>query len=124
MEKRIFEALGGECEIYAIDLPPARLAEGETWVHEMHDRLTRFSPTSELSRFNASAGSWVAVSALLESLLRERTAFVIAHRLSTVLGADKILVVSDGRILERGRHEELLRRGGMYARLYEMQFCD
>ena len=71
MEKRIFEALGGECELFAIDVAASRLAEGETWVHEMHDRLTRFSPTSELSQFNASAGSWADVSPLLESLLRE-----------------------------------------------------
>ena len=79
MEKRIFEALGGECEIYGIDITAARLAEGEAWVHEMHDRLTRFSPTSELSRFNASAGSWADVSPLLESLLRES---LRAHDLS------------------------------------------
>ena len=79
MEKRIFEALGGECEIYAIDVPPARLAEGEAWVHQMHDRLTRFTSTSELSRFNASAGSWAEVSPLLESLLRE---CLRAHELS------------------------------------------
>jgi FAD:protein FMN transferase len=71
VERRLFEALGGECEIYAVGVPTARLAVGEAWVHEMHDRLTRFSPTSELSRFNASAGSWAAVSPLLESLLRE-----------------------------------------------------
>ena len=71
MEKRIFEALGGECEIYALGVAAARLAEAESWVHEMHDRLTRFSPTSELSRFNDSAGSWTDVSPLLESLLRE-----------------------------------------------------
>ncbi|MGH2472997.1 MAG: FAD:protein FMN transferase [Candidatus Limnocylindria bacterium] len=70
-ELRLFEALGGQCEIYAFDVPATRLAEGEAWVHEMHDRLTRFSPTSELSRFNASAGSWTEVSPLLESLLRE-----------------------------------------------------
>ena len=82
MEKRIFEALGGECEIYTLDLPLARLAEGEAWIHEMHDRLTRFSPTSELSRFNASAGSWVQVSDLLESLLRE---CLRAHQLSSGL---------------------------------------
>ena len=79
MEKRIFEALGGECEIFAIDLAPARLAEGEAWVHEMHDRLTRFSPASELSRFNETAGSWADVSPLLESLLRE---CLRAHELS------------------------------------------
>ena len=71
IERRLFDALGGECEIYAIGLARARLAVAESWVHEMHDRLTRFSPTSELSRFNESAGSWAEVSPLLESLLRE-----------------------------------------------------
>lgn len=71
LERLLFEALGGECEIYAFGLAPARLAEGQSWVHEMHDRLTRFSPDSELSRFNQSAGSWADVSPLLESLLRE-----------------------------------------------------
>ncbi len=79
IERRLFEALGGECETYGVDLTPERLAQGETWVHEMHDRLTRFSPTSELSRFNASAGSWAVVSPLLESLLRE---CLRAHELS------------------------------------------
>jgi thiamine biosynthesis lipoprotein len=71
MERRLFEALGGECEIYGVSLTAARLGEAESWVHQMHDRLTRFSPASELSRFNDSAGSWADVSPLLESLLRE-----------------------------------------------------
>jgi thiamine biosynthesis lipoprotein len=71
MEKRIFEALGGECELYAVDLQVERLAEAEAWVHQMQDRLTRFTPTSELSRFNASAGTWAEVTPLLEALLRE-----------------------------------------------------
>jgi len=78
-ERRLFEALGGECELYAVGVPAARLAEGEAWVHGMHDRLTRFSPASELSRFNKSAGSWAEVSPLLESLLRE---CLRAHELS------------------------------------------
>jgi thiamine biosynthesis lipoprotein len=79
IERRLFEALGGDCEIYAIGIGAERLAKGEIWVHEMHDRLTRFSPTSELSRFNASAGQWADVSPLLESLLRE---CLRAHELS------------------------------------------
>jgi ATP-binding cassette, subfamily B, bacterial len=49
---------------------------------------------------------------------------VIAHRLSTIREADQILVVEGGRIADRGRHEELLARGGLYAELYRTQFSD
>jgi ATP-binding cassette subfamily B multidrug efflux pump len=58
----------------------------------------------------------------LHVLMRGRTALVIAHRLSTVQGADQILVLHHGEIREHGTHAELLRRGGLYARLYELQF--
>src|SRR5262249_36191116 len=58
----------------------------------------------------------------LEPLLAGRTSLVIAHRLSTVLRADQILVLDKGRIVERGTHGELLVKGGLYARLYEEQF--
>lgn len=60
----------------------------------------------------------------LRTLLRRRTALVIAHRLSTILSADLICVVQDGRIVERGRHAELLARGGVYAAFYARQFRD
>jgi ATP-binding cassette subfamily B protein len=66
--------------------------------------------------------SEVAVQEALSAALAERTSLVIAHRLSTVLGADQILVVDDGRIVERGRHRELLDAGGLYAELYRTQF--
>ena len=55
-------------------------------------------------------------------LMRGRTSFVIAHRLSTIQGADQILVVDQGPMVERGSHEELLAKGGAYARLHEGQF--
>ncbi|MEQ1856432.1 MAG: ABC transporter ATP-binding protein [Longimicrobiales bacterium] len=60
----------------------------------------------------------------IEKLLVGRTVFVIAHRLSTVQRADEILVVDDGRIVERGTHASLLASGGMYRRLYDLQFED
>jgi len=62
------------------------------------------------------------VQKALENLMQGRTTFVIAHRLSTVQRADRILVISEGRIVEEGRHQELLERGGVYRRLYQMQF--
>ncbi|WP_424347846.1 ABC transporter ATP-binding protein [Kocuria sp. CH-021] len=64
------------------------------------------------------------VQAALGEAMAGRTALVIAHRLSTIRSADQILVVEDGRIVERGRHAELLAVSGRYAELYETQFAD
>lgn len=66
--------------------------------------------------------SEAAVQEALDRALEGRTALVIAHRLSTIRKADEILVLSDGRIVERGSHAELLERGGLYADLYSTQF--
>jgi ATP-binding cassette subfamily B protein len=66
--------------------------------------------------------SELAVQNALNTALAGRTSIVIAHRLSTVLQADQILVVDDGRIVERGRHSQLLARNGVYADLYRTQF--
>ncbi len=64
------------------------------------------------------------VQQALEKLMQGRASLVIAHRLSTVQGADLIVVLDQGRVVQQGRHEALLAEGGLYKRLYEMQFND
>ena len=54
--------------------------------------------------------------------MKSRTSFVVAHRLSTVLKADMIVVMDEGKIVESGTHEELVEAGGMYAEMYKKQF--
>jgi len=66
--------------------------------------------------------SEAAIQGAMETVLRGRTSLVIAHRLSTVIDADTILVLDHGRLVEQGRHEELLHAGGLYSTLYETQF--
>ena len=62
------------------------------------------------------------VQVALERLMQGRTSLVIAHRLATVLKADRIVVLDEGQVVEQGRHEDLLGRGGLYAKLAELQF--
>jgi ATP-binding cassette, subfamily B, bacterial len=73
-------------------------------------------PTSGLD-----ASSEQLVFEALDRLMEGRTAIVIAHRLSTIRRADKIYVIADGGIVESGKHEDLLKQGGMYAELHSLQ---
>ena len=66
--------------------------------------------------------SEAAVQRALDAALEGRTSLVIAHRLSTVRNADRILVLEDGRIVQQGAHAELMASGGLYADLYRTQF--
>ena len=61
------------------------------------------------------------VQEALTALLKGRTSIIIAHRLSTIHNADKIIVIDEGRIAEQGTHSELIDKGGIYAKLIEMQ---
>jgi thiamine biosynthesis lipoprotein len=90
IERRTFRAMDGDCELFGVDVSPAVLADGEDWVKRMIHRFSRFSPWSEISRFNDSAfeprpvatpafGRWLSVSPDLEALLREA---LRAHELS------------------------------------------
>lgn len=65
----------------------------------------------------------ILIQDAMEELMKDKTSFVIAHRLSTIRKADMILVMNDGQIVETGKHQELLEKGGFYAELYKSQFA-
>jgi len=60
----------------------------------------------------------------LAELLKGRTAFIIAHRIRTIRNADQIIVLKDGRIVEQGKHEDLIARAGLYKQIYDVQLRD
>ena len=66
----------------------------------------------------------ILIQQALDELCRGRTTLVVAHRLSTIKNADSIVVIDQGRILERGSHEDLMEKGGLYRQLYQLQFRD
>ncbi|MFH1136757.1 MAG: lipid A export permease/ATP-binding protein MsbA [Pseudomonadota bacterium] len=101
-----------------------RLSGGERQRLAMARALLKNAPILILDEATSSldAQSELYVQQALENLMKGRTTLVIAHRLSTVRNADRIVVISGGRIVEEGGHEELMARGGEYSRLYELQF--
>ena len=102
-----------------------RLSGGEKQRVAMARAILKDPPVLLLDEATASLDSRLEreIRRATASLARGRTTIVIAHRLSTVVAADVIFVLDQGRIVERGRHEELLARGGLYASLYREQFA-
>ena len=100
-----------------------RLSGGQRQRIAIARAILRDSPILILDEATSAldAESEMLVQDALSTLMLNRTSFVIAHRLSTVRRADAIVVLERGRIVETGRHEELLSRGGAYAKLYELQ---
>jgi len=101
-----------------------RLSGGERQRIAMARALLKNAPVLILDEATSSLDteSELEVQNALENLMRGRTTLVIAHRLSTVRNADRIIVISHGRIVEEGNHNELMELNGEYRRLYEMQF--
>ena len=101
-----------------------RLSGGQRQCITMARAILKDSPILILDEATSDldSESEQVVQRALENLTRDRTTFIIAHRLSTVLHADKIIVMKNGRIIERGPHAELLELGGEYEKLYRLQF--
>jgi ATP-binding cassette subfamily B multidrug efflux pump len=104
----------------------ARLSVGQRQLVSFARALLRDPPILILDEATSSVDPYteLKIKKALAFLLKNRTSLVIAHRLSTVRNADDIVVINEGRIIEEGNHAELMKKKGMYYRLYEKQFKD
>ncbi len=133
-EEIVSAAKAANAYSFIIDLPEgfdtvigesgARLSGGERQRISIARALLKNAPILILDEATSSLDteSEREVQIALENLMKDRTTFVVAHRLSTIRKADRIIVIQDGRIVEQGTHETLLPLNGMYKTLYEMQF--
>lgn len=100
------------------------LSEGEKQLISI-TRILLLSPPMLIldeATSNIDTRTELQIQEAFDKLMKGRTSFIVAHRLSTIVSADVILVMKDGEVIEQGRHEELLERNGFYAELYESQF--
>jgi len=108
-----------------LDQGGGNLSLGQRQLLSFARALVADAPILVLDEATASVDSYteLEIQRALARLLTNRTAVVIAHRLATIRGADRIIVLQDGEIIETGSHEELMRAGGLYSRLYRMNYA-
>jgi len=108
-----------------VDERGQNFSAGERQLIAFARAIYREAPLLVLDEATASVDSdtEARLQRALEEVMRGRTALIIAHRLSTIRAADRIVVFHKGRVVEMGTHDELIARGGVYARLYRMQFA-
>jgi len=125
MKKAVEEAMAWAGVDYLQGTDPARLSGGEKQRVAIARLLLRHPSVVILDEATAhlDSESEVAVQAALDDVMEGRTSIVIAHRLSTVRRADQIVVLAQGRIVQKGTHAELLEAGGLYATLHATQFA-
>jgi ATP-binding cassette subfamily B protein len=104
----------------------ANLSVGERQLLSFARALTTNPPILVLDEATSSVDPYTErlIQEAIERLLEGRTAVIVAHRLSTILNCDEILLVHDGEVAEAGTHDELLALDGLYAKLYKLQFAD
>jgi len=120
--RRIFESLenGFDTEVGERG---GKLSEGERQLVSFARALLANPKILVLDEATSSVDIYTehAIQKGMKALLKGRTSIVVAHRLSTIVNADRIIVIEDGAIVEEGKHAELMRRGGKYHSLYELQ---